>query len=85
MKTIWKFEIEVADEVAVIMPRYAEILAVQSDGHDTVNLWAVVDSDYPTEERRFRIRGTGHPLLDVGKYVGTASTDLFVWHVFEAP
>jgi hypothetical protein len=84
--TVWKFPFEVADQVVLRMPEGAEVLDVQAqDGVPT--LWAVVDVDAPLVERRFELRGTGHPLGDIGPYVGTFQLlgGGFVGHLFEGP
>lgn len=86
MKTIWKFEIPVAESFGVGMPSGAEILSVQVQrGFPCV--WAIVDSEAPQTTRYFCIRGTGHPLGEVGKYIGTFQVHggELVFHLFEAP
>lgn len=84
MKTIWKFEIPVADEVTVSMPRYAEILDVKAASPSLLNLWAIVDTTSAPAPRRLSIRGTGHPLGGVGKHIATTQAHPLVWHIFEA-
>lgn len=87
MTTIWKFALSVGDDTTVTMPQGAVILDVKDAGPGLLSLWAIVDPDAPTEERLFHVRGTGHPLGEVGEHVATvatASSGLFVWHVFEA-
>ncbi len=86
MMTIWKFPIAVTDEQTVEMPADARILTVQVQ-HDQPCLWAIVDSDKPTEPRRIRIFGTGH---DMGRgngsvYIGSfqISGGSLVFHVFD--
>lgn len=84
MKTIWKFEVPVEDEVSVEMPCHSEVLAVQEgESPGVLWLWAIVDDTFTTRPRRFSIRGTGHPLGEVGPYIATVQTGPFVWHVFE--
>lgn len=85
MKTIWKFEFDIKDDVQLQMPIGAKILSVQSQGSKSC-LWALVDPDESTERRWFRIFGTGHDIdLDDYNHVGTflTSEGLFVWHMFE--
>lgn len=84
MKTVWKFELPVQDDVTVSMPQGAIVLDVQSAHAGMLTLWAIVHPDEPTEDRAFHVRGTGHPLGEVGQYVATVSDGPFVWHVFEA-
>ena len=83
--TIWKFPLPIGDEVSVAMPEGAKVLTVAAVG-EAPFVWVLVDVSAPTVERRFAVRGTGHPLGDVGDYLGTfmlASGGL-VFHVFEA-
>lgn len=85
MRTIWKFEIPVTDEVAVTMPRGAEVIEVAHLMVGVLVMWAIVDTDEPEVSRRFSIRGTGHPLGEVGEHLATVQTPgVLVWHCFEA-
>ena len=83
MKTIWKFQLTIGEPVAA-MPRGAQILTVHEQ-YGEVCLWALVDPDAPTEDRRFHIVGTGHPSAHLKNYIGTAQVagGALVWHVFE--
>ncbi len=82
--TIWKFPLPVGDEVGVVMPAGGRVLTVAAQG-DVMVLWAIVDPGAPFVERAFEVRGTGHPLGEVGEYVGTALlVSGLVFHVFEA-
>jgi hypothetical protein len=86
VRTIWKYEIPVADEFGVAMQQDAQILCVQvQHGHPCI--WAIVDPEAPRVERRLAVRGTGHPLGDVGLYIGTfqVHSGSLVFHLFEAP
>jgi hypothetical protein len=86
MKTIWKFQFEVDDNVSIEMPIDAEILTVDTQ-HEIPCLWALVDSEKDTIKRKFRIYGTGHPIVEnkKEKYIGTFQLykgDL-IYHLFE--
>ena len=85
MKTIWKFDTVVADEVEIVMPEGAEIIHVAPWMTPAfLQLWAVVDPEAPRVGRRLSIRGTGHPLGEVGDHLGTVQSQGLVWHLFEA-
>ena len=83
--TIWKFPLTVHDEVRIAMPDGANILTVATVGEDPF-LWALVDVSAPKVGRHFAIRGTGHPVGEVGDYIGTfmLAAGALVFHVFEA-
>ena len=86
MLTIWKFEIEVTDKQEVEMPRGAELLFVGRQGSqpaDKLMLWAEVDTTEPRVLRQLRIAGTGHPLDEYEKYVGSVIVEPFVWHLYD--
>lgn len=84
---IWKFPIAVADEQEIEMPMDARILCVQVQ-HETPCIWAVCLATNPSEKRRFRTFGTGHPAewATFGDpYIGTYQLrgGALVFHVFE--
>lgn len=86
MKAIWKYPLAVTDEQTVNMKQGAEILCVQvQDGVPC--LWAVIDDVLPGRLRSFRLYGTGHPVDDLGRYVGTFQLHggSLVFHLFEVP
>ena len=84
---VWKFELQLNDEVALKMPACAVLLHVGTQGTQLC-LWALVDPEAPTAERRIRVAGTGHP-IDYApvelRHVGTVllADDRLVFHVFE--
>lgn len=89
MKTIWKYEMQVLDDVTIQVPVGAEMLGhVHAPNPARLWVWFEVDSD--VEERQditFRIIGTGNPAEpDPGtrlEYVGTAVADVHaVWHLY---
>ena len=84
MTTIWKYPLDITDEQTIEIPRTHKFLTVQTqDGQ--ICLWALVNEDEPTIEKRIAVYGTGHPIpVHCGHYLGTAQTaeGLFVWHVF---
>lgn len=84
MRTIWKYELGVADAIVMYLPQGAIILTVQNqDGRMT--MWAEVLPDAPKERRIFVIRGTGHPMQgNETIYIGTVQMSYgLVWHVYE--
>jgi hypothetical protein len=88
VREIWKFPLELSDEVEVSMPIDAKVLSV-SNQRPRIMLWALVDPSAEKEIRKFRIYGTGHQFKSAEnlKFVGTVQdphgTFELVWHVFE--
>lgn len=84
---IYKYPIEIEDEVSVEMPLGAEILCVQMQGGHPC-IWALVDADEVGKQvKGFIWRGTGHTMPDNhGKYVGTVQLHggSLIFHLFEA-
>ena len=85
MRTVYKYQITDAD-LSIELPRGAQPLSVQFQGHGEMNLWAIVDPEQPTETRRFVVAGTGHELPEGGlNHISTIQQlggDL-IWHIFE--
>lgn len=72
---------------AIRMPEGSRILHVAMQGYNP-QMWAEVDTDKPTIERRFILMGTGwefpfSPLLL--NYIGTflQGSGEYVWHIYE--
>lgn len=99
MQIIYKYALENAFPVEIMIPAGAQILTVQIQEvpathqhgdqvryEKVITLWARVDSEAQKETRIFKLFGTGHPIDDLAKYVyvGTFQDAPFVWHLFEA-
>lgn len=86
MTTVFKYPVEITDNVFVEMPVGAEILCVQLQ-RGVPCIWAKVDPKVVTSRRRFRWAGTGHPLNPERdhRYVGTVQMEdgALVFHLFE--
>jgi len=87
MKVIYKFPLKTTDYQEIYLPVDAEILTVQTQ-RGVPCLWALVEEDDRMTKHGITIVGTGHPVGDVGKYIGTYqlnSGDMvgdMVFHVF---
>lgn len=82
MRTIWKYELRIADEQKVRMPQGSRILSVGNQ-NGTICIWALVHSDSPLSDRKIRMYGTGYPCYESsGNFVGTVQDGPLVWHVF---
>jgi hypothetical protein len=66
------------------MPRDAEILMVAAQG-DVPTLWARVMPEQEKQQRRFKLRGTGHAVDMDCQHVGSFMMrgGLLVFHLFE--
>ena len=84
MKTIYKYDVPFEDHPIVQMPDGAVILAFQLQMGSGLVVWAIVDTEAPIQLRQLELCGTGHPLGEVGTYIGTVQQGRFVWHLFEA-
>ena len=84
MLTVWKYPIPIQDDIRIEMPRGAQMLTVQVQ-HGDPCVWALVDPSLDPEPRRFRLAGTGHPITEAVRHVG--SFQLMRWgigfHLFE--
>ena len=90
MKTIYKYPIkEIKSQFRIDISKGAKILTVQIQ-RGMPMIWAIIDTDQgETEDRIFRIIGTGHDIDLEDKefldYIGTfqMAEGNLVWHLFE--
>jgi hypothetical protein len=86
VKTIFKYAINPGIQ-ELALPVGAQILTVQEQ-QGKPQLWALVDTEAPTEARAFAVVGTGHPVPEpVGDYIGTFQLPMLglVFHLFAEP
>lgn len=84
-KTIHKYGVPIVDDCAVVLPKGAVVLSVHTQRGQPF-MWAEVDPDAPLVERRFCLRGTGHPFQgSEGGFVGTflLHDGGLVFHLYE--
>lgn len=85
MKTIFKYEVPIDDQIHTIpLPSYAKVLHVgmQQEGH--VTFWAFILTDRPTIDRYYTVVGTGQAIEHgVLQFVGSVFDGPFVWHLLE--
>lgn len=85
MKTIWKFQSLVRDEIYVSGPAPLNVIHVESDGASRLTIWAEVDSagDPSQLTRMLFVVGTGHPIpVEAGEHLASVVAPPFVWHVY---
>lgn len=85
-KTIHKYSLDATHKVrvSVMMPRVAKIMMVGSQNGQPF-LWAIVDSESPLFERRYRLIATGQPIPGGHDHVAsfTRNNGESTWHLFE--
>jgi hypothetical protein len=85
MQTIYKYPIQPEREFTVRMPQGARAIHVACQRNE-VFVWAIVDTELPEEDIRFRLLGTGHPFDPDGwRHIATwlMEDDTLVWHLFQ--
>ena len=83
-RVIYKYPLQLRKEQKLPLPQAANVINVGvQDG--TITLWAMVDTDAPSEEITIRIYGTGQEIdPNLVLYpLGTVFDGPYVWHVFE--
>lgn len=87
MKAIYKYSLRPLGMMFTVeMPKDAAVLTVQVQNNEP-HIWAIVETEAPSEQRSFVLRGTGHEFNgNEGRYIGTFQLDAaaFVGHLFEA-
>jgi hypothetical protein len=86
MKTIWKYELNPATTMQLLLPRGTKLLSVQTQQGKPM-LWALVDPLMVADEvHDLRIFGTGHDATEVAfwDFLGTFQLmdGRLVFHVF---
>jgi hypothetical protein len=94
---VWRFELEIADEQQLVLPRMSKILKFAMDCTETkISVWvqhsAEADDGWDQdpvryETRSFRVVGTGHPIPDWERLQHhdtlVANGGSLIWHVYE--
>lgn len=84
-RVVHKFAVSFLGDLGPVqMPVGAEVLHADCQGNQ-VFVWALVDPDAEMETRRFGVFGTGHPVPEDARHIGTCIERNWglVWHVFE--
>lgn len=88
MKTIWRFPLNLAEQMPVRMPLGTRILHAALNADGVPCLWAEVESEAPTHVRQMSSFGTGGWLPpDRGPHLATFLTDVdgdeYVFHLYD--
>jgi hypothetical protein len=84
--TVWKTPLKIDHLQTIEVPEGAEFLcAAAQDG--TPTLWYTCNPAHKREFRTIMMVGTGHVMMDEGKYIGTVflNNGTLVFHIFEVP
>ncbi len=85
MKKIWKYNLPLGDEVAILIKEGAKVLTA-GEQLGSFMIWAEVDPAAPDIIRKFRIHGTGHPLREKHEkciFINTVFCESLVFHIFD--
>jgi hypothetical protein len=86
MRQVWKYKITPEDNQVIHLPAAAEILSVQTQ-NGSPELWCLCNpEETKCDTRRFRLAGTGHPIVEDNLvFIGTFQLDMgsLVFHLFE--
>lgn len=90
MNTIHKYPVPMEGAFSLRLPKEAMILSFQCQ-NGVLCIWAMIETAFVEEDRRFRLIGTGYSIEGIPKdrslyYIGTAQqsqTPPLVWHLFE--
>lgn len=82
MRTIYKYKLSTSKDGALVsIHQFPEpIHFAKIDGE--FYFWAIVNTDNPIVERRFRILGTGWEIPIDSYYIATLKDSPFIWHLF---
>lgn len=79
---IWKWVLMMDDHQEINVRKGIKWLHVGNQGRNLC-IWGMVDENAPKATAKIRIIGTGNDFEEnVGRHLGTAIIDPFVWHVF---
>ena len=83
-RSMYRYIVPIADG-SIAYPLTGDPVAVAASGRYRVEFWAEHDDGARETDRAFQVFGTGHPLPDGAKWVGTCprTDDGLVWHLFE--
>lgn len=90
MITIYKYSVKpnINKPNIIQMPQGASVISCGIDGFGERSVWALVDTNKSTEERKIWCVGTGWNLEDIFNnvylnYLGTIKDNNYIWHIFE--
>ena len=91
VRKIFKYELHLGTDTVIEITEGSKVLKCAIQG-ERICLWILVYDEHefsvPRERRRFRIYGTGHPIVQDSEdmeYIDSVLVDggSLVWHIFE--
>lgn len=81
MRTIWKYDVPITDKLEIRMPIGWRFVAVGLDPRNRPCMWVEVDTEATSIKHQFSVVGTGHPIHEDARVLGSIRQDPFMWHV----
>ncbi len=83
-RRMFRYVVSIDDQPHVI-PLSHNPVAVAAIGNFSVEFWAEHTESAPQIYRAFQVFGTGHPLPENARWIGTCArtADGLVWHLYE--
>lgn len=83
MRVVHKYTIRNSLEPQLVtVPSRAALLTAAMQG-DQICVWFQVEPESPPITHTWLVVGTGHPIVDEARHVGTVFDGAFVWHIFD--
>lgn len=86
MTRMFRYAVSIDDQPHIV-PLSHDPVAVAAIGMLSVEFWAEHTDGAPEVKRAFQVFGTGHPLPEGARWVGTCPRlpSGLVWHLYEVP
>lgn len=85
LRTVWKYEVQVGEDVTIGWPTGARVTHAVATDVDTVTFWAVLRPSLAPADTQatFRLVGSGHPIPEGWEIDATAPVwgAPLVWHL----
>jgi hypothetical protein len=81
MKTIYKYPLEV-NVCKIELPLGSRVVCVHEQ-NNTPTLWIEQDPSNSKMDCKFAVIGTGRPVPEDGRYIGSCFIGPNVWHVYQ--
>lgn len=84
VRAMYRYEVPIDDAAHLIPLSHNPVAVAAQTAAFTVEFWAEHTDSAPLVNRAFQVFGTGHPLPQNAKWIGTCQrTEGFIWHLYE--